>query len=104
MTDKALERTIRCADGWLPIGVDPEKLAPRIARLKEMADAAGRPTPAILTIGSLPEDNAVAIEQLNACKELGVEHYIQSSRYETFAEFEQVMARLREVKNAVDNS
>ena len=38
MTDAALARTIRCADGWLPMGIDPEKLQPRIERLRELVD------------------------------------------------------------------
>ena len=36
MTDAALSRTLRCGDGWLPMGIDPEKLAPRVQRLREM--------------------------------------------------------------------
>ena len=42
MTDRALERTIRCGDGWLPMGIDPEKLRPHIDRLKELAATAGK--------------------------------------------------------------
>lgn len=101
MTDRALERTIRCADGWLPMGIDPNKLKPRIAVLKSMADAAGRACPEIVTIGSLPEDEKLAIEQLQECKALGVSHYIQASRYSDTEEFKRTMARLLEIRSAI---
>ena len=101
MTDKALERTIRCADGWLPMGIDPEKLGPRIATLKEMAEKAGRECPTIVTIGTLPDEQQLAIDQLNQCAELGVSHYIQSSRYQSNAEFAQTMERLTLIKQQV---
>lgn len=98
MTDRALERTIRCADAWLPMGIDPEKLKPRIAVLKSMADAAGRKCPDIVTIGSLPDEQSLAVDQLAACKELGISHYIQASRYETFGEFEKKLQRVLDIK------
>ena len=101
MTDKALERTIRCADGWLPIGIDPDKLGPRIAKLKEMANEAERECPLIITIGSLPDDQQLAIDQLSKCAELGVSHYIQSSRYHTSEEFAETMERLLLIKQQV---
>ena len=36
----ALERVVRHADGWFPMGGDPAKLAPEIARLREPFDEA----------------------------------------------------------------
>ncbi|MFT4584261.1 MAG: putative F420-dependent oxidoreductase [Gammaproteobacteria bacterium] len=98
MTDAALERTIRCADGWLPMGIDPDKLAPRIARLKEMADAAGKKCPDIVLIGTLADDQSEAIEQLAKCAELGATDYIQASRYNNEQEFDQIIVRLEDLK------
>ncbi|MGR8946747.1 MAG: TIGR03619 family F420-dependent LLM class oxidoreductase [Gammaproteobacteria bacterium] len=98
MTDKALERTIRCADGWLPMGIDPEKLSPRIATLKQMANAAGRKCPDVITIGTLPDDDQEAIDKLNECAALGVSHYIQSSRYADIDGFRKIMERLQLVR------
>ena len=98
MTDRALERVIRGADAWLPMGIDPEKLAPRIEALKSKAEAAGRKCPDIVTIGSLPDDQRLAIDQLGSCEALGVSQYIQSSRYSCESEFEQKMARVLDLK------
>ena len=98
MTDRALQRVIRCADAWLPMGIDPEKLEPRIEVLKSMAEAAGRDCPDIVTIGTLPDDQQLALDQLGACEALGVSHYIQSSRYSCQTEFENKMGRVLELK------
>lgn len=97
MTDKALERTIRCGDGWLPMGMDPQKLAPKAAKLQQMATATGRDCPPIITIASLPPTNAEAVDKLSACAALGVTDFIQASRYESEGEFEQMVGRLVEI-------
>lgn len=97
MTDAALARTVRCADGWLPMGIDPEKLKPRVARLREVADAAGRAMPKIVLIGTLPESQEEALDMLGGCAELGASDYIQASRYASFAEFAPTLDRLTEL-------
>ena len=98
MTDAALARTIRCGDGWLPIGIDPEKLRPRIARLREMADEAGKAFPEVVMIGSLPDEQSAAVDTLGACQAEGATHYIQASRYATEAEFDTTLARLDDLR------
>ena len=102
MTDRALERTIRCGNGWLPMGIDPRKLKPRIEVLKTMAKDAGQAMPEIITIGTLPEDDELAIEQLQACENLGVCHYIQASRYSDTAEFTDIMERLLYIRSRIN--
>jgi len=98
MTDAALTRTVRCADAWLPIGIDAEKLKPRAARLAEMAAEAGRDCPAIVPIGGLPDDQNEALDHLSACVELGASDFIQASRYETTAEFDALVERLADLQ------
>jgi probable F420-dependent oxidoreductase len=98
MTDAALARTIRCADGWLPMGIDPDKLRPRIERLTEMAADAGRERPDIILIGSLPESQTAAVEQLAACAALGATDYIQASRYDAESGFDAIIARLEDLR------
>lgn len=98
MTDRALERAVRVGDGWLPMGIDPDKLAPRIARLRELAQAAGRACPSIVLIGTLDDDQARSVDQLAACAALGAEHYIQASRYGTAAEFDALVDRLEDLR------
>ncbi|MDA0822930.1 MAG: hypothetical protein O3C28_10965 [Proteobacteria bacterium] len=94
----ALERTVRCADGWLPMGIDPSKLAPRIAKLKELAEVAGKACPDIVLIGALPDDQTQAVDQLAQCAELGATDYIQASRYNNEQELDQILVRLADLK------
>lgn len=98
MTDAALARAIRCADGWLPMGIEPEKLRPRIERLTEMAAAANRKRPDIILIGTLPESRTAAVEQLAACAELGATDYIQASRYDDERGFDAIITRLEDLR------
>lgn len=98
MTDAALARAVRVGDGWLPIGIDAAKLAPRVARLRELADAAGRACPEIVLLGSLHADQAQSVDALAACAELGATHYVQASRYTSEAEFDAIVERLVDVR------
>ena len=97
MTDAALERTVRVGDGWLPIGIDADKLEPRYQKLAEMAEHAGRSCPEMVLIGSLPESQEEAVETLGQCKAIGASHYIQASRYETASEIETTIGRLADI-------
>ncbi len=94
MSEAALARAVRAGDGWLPMGIDPARLAGRVARLRELAAEAGRPCPEIVLIGGLPADPGQAAEQLAGCAELGATHFIQASRYADFAAFERIVERL----------
>jgi probable F420-dependent oxidoreductase len=98
MTDAALARALRCGDGWLPMGIDPDKLGPRVERLREMAAASEQPCPEIILIGSLPEEQTEAVDMLAGCAELGATHFIQASRYTNEEEFDAVVARLVDLK------
>ncbi len=102
MTDAALERTVRVGNGWLPIGLDADKLKPRYDKLAEMADAAGKPCPAMVLIGSLPDSQDEAVETLGACKTIGAAHYIQASRYSTATEFDDMVERLSDLNRQLN--
>src|SRR5512147_1827990 len=57
----ALRRAVRFGDGWMPMGVDPERLRAPIAELRRLAAADGRPAPEVVAMGRLPlEDPARA--------------------------------------------
>lgn len=98
MSDAALKRAATLGDGWIPMGINPEKLGPRYEKLRALADAAGRPCPEVVVIGALPDDQSFAVEQLGRCQALGVSHYIQSSRYSTTQEFDVIAARVADLQ------
>ncbi|MEM7543702.1 MAG: TIGR03619 family F420-dependent LLM class oxidoreductase [Pseudomonadota bacterium] len=101
MEEVALRRAVRCGDGWLPIGINAEKLKPKIARLEELCAEAGRGPLKIVLIGSLPDDQSEAADLLGQCAELGASDYIQSSRYAEPSEFDAIMERLLDLKTQI---
>jgi probable F420-dependent oxidoreductase len=84
----ALDRVVRHADGWLPMGGDPAKLAPHIATLREKMDEAGRPPPEVVLLTALPlNDPAASIDLAGRLIEAGVTQLIYGSRYANANEF-----------------
>jgi len=84
----ALERVVRHADGWMPMGGDPEKLAPHIATLREKMEAAGRPPPEVVLLTALPlTDPAASVDLAGRLIEVGVTQLIYGARYRDAAEF-----------------
>ena len=97
----ALERTVRYGDGWMPMGGDAQKLAPSIARLRELADAAGRPTPEVVSLGGLPAgDPQRGAEQLHALAEVGVTRVVAGSRYVDLAGFRECVETVLAARDA----
>ena len=89
----ALERTVRYGDGWMPMQSDPAKLAPDIARLRELAEAAGREAPEILCLGGIALDEPErGAEQLARLAEVGVTRLITGGRYDRADEFRRIGA------------
>jgi probable F420-dependent oxidoreductase len=77
----ALHRAVRFGDGWLPMAVTPESLAPDIAAYRELAAAAGR-VASVTVMTSLPlEDPAATRGMLDAFGALGVERVVAALRY-----------------------
>jgi probable F420-dependent oxidoreductase len=85
----ALERAVRRADGWMPMGGDPVKLAPEVRKLHALAEAAGRPRPDVVAMGMLdmrdPEGAGARLAELEA---IGVTRFMAACRYATPDEFE----------------
>lgn len=85
-----LARVVRSGDGWMPMTIEPGKLAEPIVSLKTALKEAGRPAPEIIPLGSLPlEDRVATEERLAALGELGVTGIVQARSYLTEAEFKQ---------------
>lgn len=97
----ALERTVRYGDGWMPMQSDPAKLAPDIARLRELAEAAGREAPEILCLGGIALDEpGRGAEQLARLAEVGVTRLITGGRYDRADEFRRIVDGLVAVREA----
>ncbi|MFP8873972.1 MAG: TIGR03619 family F420-dependent LLM class oxidoreductase [Myxococcota bacterium] len=99
-----LERVIRYGDGWIPMGADPERLAEPIARLRELAASAGRPTPEVIALGGVhgddPERGAQALHNLAA---IGVTRFVQGLRYADSDEFLRGLDSFQRVREAAQN-
>jgi probable F420-dependent oxidoreductase len=94
---QAFERTLRYGDGWMPMGGDPEKLAPRISELRERAQAAGREQPEVVLLTSLPLDEPrAAVDRALALAKVGVSQLVVGWRYADAAEFERKVQILAE--------
>lgn len=85
----ALRRAVEHGDGWMPTGApDAAKLAPAIAELRRLASVAGKPSPEVVLVTSLPiadEDGALA--RLDALAAAGVTGLVHGWRYADAGEF-----------------
>lgn len=81
--EHALARAVRYGDGWFPMGGRPETLAPAVARLRELARAAGRAAPEVVTFTAFdPREPAAAAERVRALAEAGVDRLVAGVRYD----------------------
>ena len=97
MGDHALARAVRFGDGWLPMALTPEQLAPAANTLQAMADEAGRPRPAVvLMTGFDPREPARAADQAAALADAGATRLIAGTRYADAAEFRSLLGFLAE--------
>ena len=72
----------------MPMGGEPQKLAPSIAKLHELAEAAGRPTPEVVSLGGLPPGQPErGGELLHALEDVGVTRFAMGTRYEDADDF-----------------
>ena len=95
--EPALRRAVRFGDGWMPMTGDPEKLAPSIARLRELSASAGRPPPEVVAFTSFdPREPERIPERLAALADLGVARLVAGVRYENSDEFARHAAFLAE--------
>lgn len=100
--DHALERTVAYCDGWLPMGGDPAKLREPIARLRAMAQDAGKAVPQVKLMTALPLDDVQqATDLVAALVDAGVTSLIQAIRYDALTEFEDAVAKLGAIHTAI---
>lgn len=95
--DTAIPRVLRHGDGWIPVGMPPDALAPHIADLNARAVAAGRPAPAIVQMKTLPlADPPAAIALAQAYRDIGVTHLVHTQGVRGVSEFEDMVGTLCE--------
>jgi probable F420-dependent oxidoreductase len=84
----ALRRAVRFGDGWMPNVGDPAKLASPLAELRELFAAAGKRSPEVIALTSLPlAEPRQAIERASALRAAGVTALVHASRYADAAAF-----------------
>ena len=75
----AFERARRYGDGWMPMSGDAAKLKPQIQKLRELFQAAGRPTPEVVAFAPLlPDEPSQTADRVRALEAVGVSRVIHS--------------------------
>jgi probable F420-dependent oxidoreductase len=99
----ALERAVRYGDGWMPMIPNPERLQEPAARLRELAEKAGKPIPEIVTFGGLPEDEPEkGADLIAALSEVGVTRYVHGvGRYDEPGPFLRAVETIARVRDAL---
>lgn len=95
----ALRRAARFADGWLPMGLDPQALAAAMTSYREMTDAADRPPGHVTLMRGMPLNEMQRCRELvGAYAELGVERLVYAVRYDSSAQFVEQLESLRDIQ------
>lgn len=96
----ALERATRYGDGWLPMGLTPERLAVDVETYRELTEAAGKPPGLVTLMRGLPLDDAAQSGDLLAqYEEIGVERLVCAMGYDTAEEFSANIEKLDRIIN-----
>ena len=96
----ALARAAAYGDGWMPMGMTPEKLPAARAAYAEHCEAAGKAVGEIVVVGELPLDDAgAAAAALHGFNEGAAARFILSGRYTDADDFRR---RLDAFAGAVD--
>lgn len=75
----SLGRTVRYGDGWMPVGLGPDELAPHARTLQTMAREAGRPPLEVVLMKTLPlADPPAAFAMAQAYADAGVTHLVHT--------------------------
>ena len=86
---QAFRRALAHRAGWMPMGLDPDALAPRAAALRAEAAQAGLPVPEVAVMTALPlGDPAKARDLLARYAAAGADRVIHGQRYADVGEFE----------------
>jgi probable F420-dependent oxidoreductase len=88
----ALPRVVRLGDGWMPVGMLPDALAPHVADLQQRAADAGRAPLEVVMMKTLPlADPPAALALAQAYREAGVTHLVHTQGVRDEREFGSVV-------------
>ena len=91
----AIPRTVRCADGWMPVGFLPDELAPHVAELNQRAADAGRGPLEVVAMKTLPlDDLAAAIDLAAGYRDAGVTHLVHTQGYDSPAQYAEIVQQI----------
>jgi probable F420-dependent oxidoreductase len=91
----AIPRTVRCGDGWMPVGFLPDELAPHIAELNQRGAEAGRGPLEVVAMKTLPlNDRAAAIDLAAAYRDAGVTHLVHTQGYDSPAQYAEIVQQI----------
>ena len=86
---------MKYGDGWLPMGLSPQKLAPKVQTLQELARAAGREPMEVTVFTGLPlEDAAATADTLAAYAEAGADRVVHGARYDSLDDYARLVEQL----------
>ena len=95
MAKVAFSRTIRFAQGWMPVSISPEELAPKVVELKNQAKIAGRGEIEIIAMKTLPLDDIESAKKMAiAYKDAGATQLVHTQGYETVAHYQEIIEKL----------
>lgn len=90
----ATNRALDFGDGWLPMGNNPEKLAPHIQAYKKSAQAQGKKA-LVYTLGSLGQNRIAVQDKLMKLEDIGVDAVITAIPYSDNKSFSEGLENLQ---------
>lgn len=84
----AIPRAVARGDGWIPVGLMPDQLAPLVVELNERAAQAGRSNLEVVIMKTLPlDDVSAALDLVGAYQAAGATRLVHTQAYATPDEY-----------------
>ena len=97
----AIPRALQYADGWLPVSMTPDELAPHIAALQRQAQERGRGPMEVIAMKTLPlADIHAACALARHYQDVGVSHLVHTQGYESPLHYAEVVNTMDQVIRA----